>query len=73
MCPCVLSLILVLSTPKYNSIRDRLREHALIEGGGMAPTVGFLGAERVLQRFRGVRGQADATDWKKSHSTENYR
>ena len=28
----------------------------------MAPTVGFLDAERVLQRLRGVRGQDDATD-----------
>ena len=28
----------------------------------MAPTVGFLGAERVLQRLRGVRGQDDATE-----------
>ena len=28
----------------------------------MAPTVGLLGAERVLQRLRGVRGQDDATE-----------
>jgi hypothetical protein len=28
----------------------------------MAPTVGFLGAERVLQRLRGVHGQDDATE-----------
>ena len=28
----------------------------------MVPTVGFLGAERVLQRLRGVRGQDDATE-----------
>ena len=28
----------------------------------MAPTVGFLGAERVLQRLRGVRGQDDETE-----------
>ena len=28
----------------------------------MAPTVGFQGAERVLQRLRGVRGQDDATE-----------
>ena len=28
----------------------------------MVPTVGLLGAERVLQRLRGVRGQDDATD-----------
>ena len=28
----------------------------------MAPTAGFLGAERVLQTLRGVRGQDDATD-----------
>ena len=28
----------------------------------MAPTVGFLDAERVLQRLRGVRGQDDATE-----------
>ena len=28
----------------------------------MAPTAGFLGAERVLQRLRGVRGQDDATE-----------
>ena len=28
----------------------------------MAPTVGFLVAERVLQRLRGVRGQDDATE-----------
>ena len=27
----------------------------------MAPTAGFLGAERMLQRLRGVRGQDDAT------------
>ena len=26
---------------------------------GIAPTAGFLGAERVLQRLRGVRGQDD--------------
>ena len=25
-------------------------------------TVGFLGAEKELQRFRGVRGQDDATE-----------
>ena len=29
---------------------------------GMASTVGFLGAVRVLQRLRGVRGQDDATE-----------
>ena len=28
----------------------------------MTPRVGFLGAERVLQRLRGVRGQDDATE-----------
>ena len=28
----------------------------------MTPTVGFLGAERVLQRLRGVRGQDDAAE-----------
>ena len=28
----------------------------------MAPTVGFLGAERVLQRLCGVRGQDDSTE-----------
>ena len=28
----------------------------------MAPTVEFLGAERVLQRLRGVRGQDDAIE-----------
>ena len=28
----------------------------------MALTFGFLGAERVLQRLRGVRGQDDATE-----------
>ena len=28
----------------------------------MAPKVGFLGAERVLQRLRGVRDQEDATE-----------
>ena len=28
----------------------------------MAPTVGFLGADRVLQRLRGERGQDDATE-----------
>ena len=28
----------------------------------MAPTAGFLGAERVLQRLRGLRGQDDATE-----------
>ena len=28
----------------------------------IAPTVGFLGAERVLQRLRCVRGQDDATE-----------
>ena len=28
----------------------------------MAPTVGFLGAERVLQRLRVVHGQDDATE-----------
>ena len=28
----------------------------------MAPTVEFLGAERVLQRLRGVRRQDDATE-----------
>ena len=27
-----------------------------------SPTSGFLGAERVLQRLRGVRGQDDATE-----------
>ena len=28
----------------------------------MAPTVGLLGGERVLQRLRGVHGQDDATE-----------
>ena len=28
----------------------------------MAPKVGLLDAERVLQRFRGVRGPDDATE-----------
>ena len=28
----------------------------------MAPTVGLLGVERVLQRLRGLRGQGDATE-----------
>ena len=28
----------------------------------MAPTVGILDAERVLQKPRGVRGQDDATE-----------
>ena len=28
----------------------------------MAPTVGFPGAERVVQRIRGVRRQDDATE-----------
>ena len=28
----------------------------------MAPIVGFLGAERVLQRLSGVCGQDDATE-----------
>ena len=28
----------------------------------MAPTVGFLGEKRVLQRLRGVRGKEDATE-----------
>ena len=28
----------------------------------MAPTVGFKGTERVLQRLRGVRGQDDAAE-----------
>jgi len=28
----------------------------------MAPTVGLLDAERVLQRLHGVRGQDDATE-----------
>ena len=28
----------------------------------MAPTAGFLGAERVLQRLSSVRGQDDATE-----------
>ena len=28
----------------------------------MAPTVKFLGAERVLQRLCGVRGQDDVTE-----------
>ena len=28
----------------------------------MAPKVGFLGAERVLQRLRGVRGMYDETE-----------
>ena len=35
---------------------------APVWGSGMAPTVGLLGAERVLQRLRGVRGQHDATE-----------
>jgi hypothetical protein len=43
---------------KYNSIRDRLREPAFIE----EVTVGFLGAERVLQRLRVVCGQNDVTE-----------
>ena len=40
----------------YNSIRDQLRERALIEGVAAPPPSEFLGAERVLQRIRGVRG-----------------
>ena len=32
------------------------------KSGHMAPTVGFLRAERVLQILRGVRGQDDATE-----------
>ena len=28
----------------------------------MVPTAGFLGAERVLQRLRGVRGQDDVSE-----------
>ena len=28
----------------------------------MAPTAGFLGKAKVLQRLRGVRGQDDATE-----------
>ena len=31
-------------------------------GSDMAPTVGLLDAERLLQRLRGVRGQDDATE-----------
>ena len=31
-------------------------------GSDMAPTVGFLGAEREPQRLRGVRGQDDGTE-----------
>ena len=31
-------------------------------GSGMAPTVGFLGVERVLHRLSGVRVQDDATE-----------
>ena len=28
----------------------------------MGPKVGFLGAEKMLQRLRGIRGQDDATE-----------
>ena len=28
----------------------------------MGPTAGFMGAERVLQRLRGVHGKDDATE-----------
>ena len=28
----------------------------------MAPTAGFFGAERVLQRLLSIRGQGDATE-----------
>ena len=31
-------------------------------GNVMAPTAGFLGAERVLQKLRGLRGQDDAAE-----------
>ena len=38
-----------------------MRERAL-RGRGMTPTVGFLGAERMLQRLRGVCRQNDAAE-----------
>ena len=48
---------------KYNCIKDRLREHMYAHrGSGIAPTVGFLSAERVQQTLRGVRGQDDVTE-----------
>jgi hypothetical protein len=31
-------------------------------GSGMAPAVGLLGAKRVLQRLRSIRGQDEATE-----------
>ena len=49
---------------KYNSIRDRLRERALIEGVAWPPQLDFW--------MRTWAGRGD-WDWKKSHSTENCR
>ena len=58
------SFILRLNNAKqsFEVIRDRLRERALIEGVVWPPQLDFLGAERVLQRLRGIRGQDDATE-----------
>ena len=37
----------------------------------MAPTVGLLDAERVLQRLRGVRRQDDATETGRRATRQN--
>ena len=56
---------LLVSTPSI-SARSQIQRPAsgtcTYRGSCMAPTAGFLDAERVLQRFRGVRGQDDATE-----------
>ena len=41
---------------------QRLASGTCTRGSGMAPAVGFLGAERELRRLRGVRGQDDASE-----------
>ena len=46
---------IVYECTKYNAIRD-------VHRSGMILTAGFLGAERVLKRPRGVRGQENTAE-----------
>ena len=68
----VLSLELIFGKKAYVCLPFLDRSHLLFQrpasgtctyrGSGISPTVGFLGAEKVLQRLRGVHWQDDVTE-----------